>query len=60
VNVVDQEAGDDTEKNAVRVAVLLVSNRRNGISADGRMVDRAVAFLVDLADEDAVGKGTSE
>ena len=38
---------------AVRVAVLLVSNRRNGISADGRMVDRVVTFLVDLADEDA-------
>jgi hypothetical protein len=35
----------------VRVAVLLVSDRRNGISADGRMVNRAVTFLVDLADE---------
>ena len=38
---------------AVRVAVLLVSNRRNGIGADGRMVDSVVTFLVDLADEDA-------
>jgi len=37
------------------VAVLLVSDRRNGISADGRMVNRAVTFLVDLADEDNHG-----
>lgn len=39
-------------RRTVRVAVLLVSNRRNRISADGRMVDGAVTFLVDLADED--------
>jgi hypothetical protein len=32
---------------------LLVPNRRNGISADGRMVDSVITFLVDLADEDA-------
>jgi hypothetical protein len=39
--------------NAVQVAVLLVSNGRDGISADSRKVDRAVTFLVNLADEDA-------
>jgi hypothetical protein len=44
------------ERCGAGVAVLLVSNRRNGISADGGMVNRAVTFLVDLADEDA-GKG---
>jgi len=38
---------------AVQVAVLLVSNGRDGISADGGQVDRAVTFLVDLADENA-------
>jgi hypothetical protein len=38
---------------AVHVAVLLVSNGRDGISADSGKVDRAVTFLVDLADEDA-------
>jgi len=36
----------------MQVAVLLVSNGRDGISADSRKVDRAVTFLVDLADED--------
>jgi hypothetical protein len=40
------------------VAVLLVSNRRNGICADSGKVDCAVTFLVDLADEDAVKRGT--
>jgi hypothetical protein len=44
------------ERCGAGVAVLLVSDGRNGISADGRMVNRAVTFLVDLADEDA-GKG---
>lgn len=38
---------------AVQVAVFLVSNGRDGISADSGKVDRAVTFLVDLADEDA-------
>lgn len=37
----------------MQVAVLLVTNGRDGISADGGKVDRAVTFLVDLADEDA-------
>jgi hypothetical protein len=40
------------------VAVFLVSDRRNGISADGRMVNCAVTFLVDLADEDAGKRNT--
>jgi hypothetical protein len=35
------------------VAVPLVSNGRNGVSADCGKVNRAVTFLVDLADEDA-------
>ena len=37
----------------MQVAVLLVTNGRDGISADGGKVDRAVTFLVDLADEDS-------
>jgi hypothetical protein len=40
----------------MQVAVLLVSDGRDRISADGGEVDRAVTFLVDLADENA-GKG---
>ena len=43
----------------MQVAVLLVSNGRDRISADGGQVDRAVTFLVDLADEDA-GKRQGE
>jgi len=35
----------------MQVAVLLVSDGRDRISADGGEVDRAVTFLVDLADE---------
>jgi hypothetical protein len=33
----------------------LVANGRDRIGADGRKVDRAVAFFVDLANEDADG-----
>lgn len=49
----EDDSEERDEGSAVRVAVLLVPNRRNGISADGRMVDSVITFLVDLADEDA-------
>ncbi len=43
------------KRDGVRAAVLSVSNWRNGISADSRMVNRTVTLVVDLADEDAAG-----